>query len=56
MTATVFVDNKQVKSEDITVEEFKSHMLELSGEGIDDIRTAFKLFKPSAITFIGVKL
>jgi len=55
MTVTVFVDGEQVKQEDISKDEYVGYMTELSGEGIDTIRNAFKLFKPSAITFKDVK-
>jgi len=51
MTVSVYKHDELVKSEEITKEEYVGYMQELSGEGIDDIRKMFKLFKPKSITF-----
>ena len=55
MSITVYRNGNEVKSESITVDEYREYMVELSGDEIDVIRKAFKLFKPTEIIFKDVK-
>ena len=56
MKAIVLANDVEVKQEDITAEEFKAYMNELSHDDmIDALRKSAKLFKPKSYTFKGVK-
>jgi len=56
MSATVYQDNGiELKKQDIDKEEYINLMVELSGDRIDMLREANKLFKVKAFTFKGIK-
>ena len=54
--AKVYKDDTIVKEQDLTPEDYKEYMVELSGDRIGAIRLANKLFKPTWFKFKGVKI
>ena len=56
LKAEVYRNGKLLKEQELTPEEFKSYMAELSGECIEAVRLANKLFKAKSFTFKGVKI
>lgn len=55
MTVTVHKGHSKIKHESITPEEYKSLMVELSGDDIEAVRLANKLFKAKSFKFKGIK-
>jgi hypothetical protein len=54
MKVEVSRNNKILKSKDLTREEYSSLMVECSGDMIDSVRLANKLFKGKRFTFTGL--
>jgi len=55
LKASVIKDGKTIKEQDLTKEQYKELMLELSGDNVDMLRTATKLFKVKSYTFKDVR-
>jgi len=55
MEVSVLSGDKVLKNESIDKERYGSLMRELSGERVDMLREATRLFKPKSYKFIGVK-
>ena len=54
-TVEILEGNKVLKQEDLTDDRFKELMLELSGDRVDMLRTATKLFKIKSYKFKDVR-
>ena len=55
MSVSIIKDGNTIKKESIDKDRYKSLMLELSGDRVDILRTATKLFKVKAYTFKDVR-